>query len=45
MATRDLTRRFAELRVLRHDPSGVEGKRSADNFSESGLLDVSFALR
>ncbi|CAM9216562.1 unnamed protein product, partial [Ectocarpus sp. 4 AP-2014] len=41
MATRDLTRRFAELRVLQH---GVEGsaseiKRPGDAFSESGLLD------
>lgn len=42
MATRDLTRRFAELRVLRHGVEGavLEGKRPADAFSESGLLDV-----
>lgn len=40
MATRDLTRRFAELRVLRHGVVG-ETKRAGDSFSESGLLDVS----
>lgn len=45
MATRDLTRRFAELRVLRHgaDGAGLETKRPGDAFSESGLLDVSHA--
>lgn len=45
MATRDLTRRFAELRVLRHgaDGAGLETKRPGDAFSESGLLDVSRA--
>lgn len=41
MATRDLTRRFAELRVLRHGAVGMETKRPGDTFSESGLLDVS----
>lgn len=40
MATRDLTRRFAELRLLRHGIVG-ESKRAGDSFSESGLLDVS----
>ena len=42
MATRDLTRRFAELRVLQHgvDGGGSEAKRPGDAFSESGLLDV-----
>lgn len=44
MATRDLTRRFAELRVLKHgveDAGGsLETKRPGDSFSESGLLDV-----
>lgn len=42
MATRDLTRRFAELRVLQHgvEGSGSENKRPGDAFSESGLLDV-----
>lgn len=41
MATRDLTRRFAELRVLQHGVEGVsENKRPGDAFSESGLLDV-----
>lgn len=38
MATRDLTRRFAELRLLRHGIVG-ESKRAGDSFSESGLLD------
>lgn len=41
MATRDLTSRFAELRVLRHGVGGLESKRPGDAFSESGLLDVS----
>lgn len=41
MATRDLTRRFAELRVLQHGVEGSENKRPGDAFSESGLLDVS----
>lgn len=41
MATRDLTRRFAELRVLQHGVEGAsENKRPGDAFSESGLLDV-----
>lgn len=41
MATRDLTRRFAELRVLQHGvEGGSENKRPGDAFSESGLLDV-----
>ncbi|CAM9150205.1 unnamed protein product [Ectocarpus sp. 6 AP-2014] len=41
MATRDLTRRFAELRVLQHgvEGSASESKRPGDAFSESGLLD------
>ncbi|CAM9256331.1 unnamed protein product [Ascophyllum nodosum] len=44
MATRDLTRRFAELRVLKHGVEdgpggGLETKRPGDSFSESGLLD------
>lgn len=43
MATRDLTRRFAELRVLRHGIGG-ETKRPGDSFSESGLLDVSISM-
>ncbi|CAM9645321.1 unnamed protein product [Discosporangium mesarthrocarpum] len=38
MATRNLTRRFAELRVLRHG-AGMETKRTGDSLSESGLLD------
>lgn len=43
MATRDLTRRFAELRVLQHGVEGSvsESKRPGDAYSESGLLDVS----
>lgn len=42
MATRDLTRRFAELRVLQHGVEGSvsENKRPGDAYSESGLLDV-----
>lgn len=46
MATRDLTRRFAELRVLQHgvEGSAAENKRPGDAFSESGLLDVSGIL-
>lgn len=46
MATRDLTRRFAELRVLQHGVEGSvsENKRPGDAYSESGLLDVSGAL-
>eukprot|EP00752_Nemacystus_decipiens_P009916 g8848.t1 len=41
MATRDLTRRFAELRVLQHgvEGSASENKRPGDAYSESGLLD------
>lgn len=47
MATRDLTRRFAELRVLQHGVEGSlsENKRPGDAYSESGLLDVSECLR
>lgn len=46
MATRDLTRRFAELRVLQHGVEGSvsENKRPGDAYSESGLLDVSGVL-